>query len=63
MEHQGDDAYLREREVELVFHDGVDGRDDGLDHVVQEMRDAANDEHRIDRALHHGGVALQPAAY
>ncbi len=63
LKHQRDDAYLCKREVELVLHDGVDGGDDGLDHIVQEMGDAANDEHRVHRALHHRRVSLQLAAY
>ena len=63
LKHQGDDAYLCKREVELVLHDGINGGDDGLDHIVEEMRDAADDEHRIHRALHHRGVTLQLVAY
>ena len=58
LKHQCDDAYLCKREVELILHDRVDGGNDRLNHVIQEMRDAANDEHRIDRSLHHRGVAL-----
>ena len=59
LKYQRYDAYLRKREVELILHNRVYGGYDRLDHVVQEMRDAADDEHRIHRALDHRRVALQ----
>ena len=57
------DTYLREREVELVLEDRIDRRNDRLYHVVQKVRNTADDEHRIDRALRHCRVAFKYAAY
>ena len=63
LENERDDAYLRKREAELVLDDRVDGRYDRLNHVVQEVRNAANHEYRIHRTFSHSGVALDLVAY
>lgn len=63
LKHQRDDANLGERETKLVLDDGVDGGDDRLYHVVEKMRDATDDEHRIHRALCHRRVALDFVSY
>lgn len=63
LKHQCNDAYLCEGVVEFVLHDRVDGRNDRLNHIIQKMRDAAYNEHRIHRTLHHRRVPLQFTAY
>ena len=63
LEHQCYHANLGERESEFILNDRVDRGDYRLNHVVQEVGYAANDEHRIHRALHHRGVAFQLVAY
>ena len=59
LKHERDDAYLCEGEVELVFQDGINGGNDRLYHVVQEMRYAAYHEYGVGRSLGHGGFALE----
>ena len=63
LENKRDDAYLSKRETELVLDDRVDGRDDRLNHVVEEVRDAADDEHRIHRTLYHLRITLDFITY
>ena len=58
LENQRDDADLCKRESVFILDDRVDGRDDRLNHVVEEVRDAADDEHRIDRSFRHGRSSL-----
>ena len=58
LEYQRDDAYLCKRKPILILDNRIDGRDDGLNHIVQKMGDAADDEHRIHCALRHHGVSL-----
>ena len=40
LEDQRDDTYLCKREVELILHNRIDGRDNRLNHIVQEMGNA-----------------------
>ena len=63
LKYQRDDAYLGEGEVELVLYYGVDGGDDGLNHVVEEVGNAAYNEHRIHRSFRHCRVSLYLVAY
>ena len=42
LENQRDDAYLCKREVELILHNRIDGRDNRLNHIVQEMGNATD---------------------
>ena len=63
LENKRDDAYLCKREAELVLDDRVDGRYDRLNHVVQEVRNAANHEYGKHRTFGHCGVALDLVAY
>jgi hypothetical protein len=63
LENQRDDAYLCKREVELILHDRVDGRNDRLNHIVQKMGNTADDEHGIYRALYHLGITLDFITY
>ena len=63
LENERDDAYLRKREAELVLDDRVDGGYDRLNHVVEKMRNSANNEYGIHRTFGHCGVALDLVAY
>ena len=63
LENERDDAYLRKREVKLVFDDGIDRRDNRLNHIVEEMGYATNHQHGIDRTLGHGGMSFDYATY
>ena len=47
MKHQCDDADLRKRKPELRLDDGVDGRYDRLNHVVEKMRHADDYQYGI----------------
>ena len=58
LENQRDDAYLCKRKVELILHNRIDGRNNRLNHIVQEMGNATDDEHGIYRALYHLGITL-----
>ena len=37
LKDQSDNAYLRKRELKLVLDDGIDRRDNRLNHIVEEM--------------------------
>ena len=63
LEDQRDDAYLCKREVELILHDRVDRRYDRLNHIIQKMRNTADDEHGIYRAFYHPGITLDFITY
>ena len=63
LENQRDDAYLCKREVELILHNRIDGRDNRLNHIVQEMGNATDDEHGIHRTLYHRRISLDFTAY
>lgn len=51
MKHQCDDADLRKRKPEFRLDDGVDGRYDRLNHVVEKMRHADDDQYGIYSSL------------
>ena len=51
MKHQCDDADLRKRKPELRLDDGVDGRYDRLNHVVEKMRHADDYQYGIYSSL------------
>ena len=51
------------REVELILHNRIDGRDNRLNHIVQEMGNATDDEHGIHRTLYHRRISLDFTAY
>ena len=62
LEDQRDDANLCKREVELILHNRVDRGDNRLNHIIQEVRNTADDEHRIHRAVYHRGIPLNRIA-
>ncbi|CAM2158991.1 hypothetical protein PT2222_50047 [Paraburkholderia tropica] len=47
-----DQADLRERQREVVLEHRIDGQDQRLDHVVEQVRKTDRTEHAVDRALH-----------
>lgn len=51
LEYQRDDSDLGKRETELVFYYRINRRYHGLNHVVEQMGDADNDENGICRSL------------
>ena len=63
LKHQGDDTYLCKRKMKLIFHYRVDRRDNRLNHVIQKMRNATDDEHRIHRTLYHLRITLDFVTY
>ena len=63
LENQRDDAYLCKRKVELILYYRVDGRNNRLNHIVQEMGNATDDEHGIHRTLYHRRISLDFTAY
>ena len=63
LEDQRDDTYLCKREVELILHNRIDGRDNRLNHIVQEMGNATDDEHGIHRTIYHRRISLNFTAY
>ena len=63
LEDQRDDTYLCKREVELILHNRIDGRDNRLNHIIQEMGNATDDEHGIYRTLYHLRISLDFTTY
>ena len=63
LKDQRDDANLGKRELKLILDDGIDRRDNRLNHIVEEMGYAANHQHGIDRTLGHGGMSFDYATY
>ena len=63
LEEQRDDTYLCKREVELILHNRIDGRDYRLNHIIQKMGNTADDEHGIYCALYHPGITLDFVTY
>ena len=59
LEDQRDDAYLGEGEPEGILQERIEGGDDGLDHIVQQMAGAHREQDGIGRALREVRVALQ----
>ena len=51
LEDQRDESDLSERKAELLLEQRIDGRDDRLHHVVEQVRRASHQQDRIDRPL------------
>ena len=63
LENQRDDADLREGEPELLFQQRINGGNDRLYHVVQQVADAHGEQDGIGRALRYLRVPLKDGWY
>jgi len=61
LEHQRDEPYLGEGESVALLENRVHGRNDRLDHVVEQMAEADREQNRVGRRLPDAGMSLEPS--
>ena len=61
LEHQRDEPYLGEGESVALLENRVHGRNDRLDHVVEQVAEADREQNRVGRRLPDAGMSLEPS--
>ena len=62
LEHQRNDTNLRKGKPELILYHRINGRNDRLYHVVQQMGKTDGEQNGISRALRHVGLPFDTGA-